>query len=113
MRARLAVIATISLGAAAWSPSASAEIGVVHPDLVRAEAAARAAIAHPPEIYAALRDVWRTWDRADPAQVEEVINGVAQASGASPQARVYATLLAATWTAPPRASRSSASSIGG
>ena len=48
--------------AAVGTPDAAAEIGAVHPDLVRAEAAVRAAKG--PEIYAALREVWRMWDRA-------------------------------------------------
>jgi tetratricopeptide (TPR) repeat protein len=90
-RAALALV-VVATGAAA-SGDAAAEIGAVHPDLARTEAAARAAIGHPPEIYAALRDVWRTWDRADPAQVEEAIASLEQASRASPPARVYATLL--------------------
>jgi tetratricopeptide (TPR) repeat protein len=79
--------------AAAWGSTAGAELGAVHPDLLRAQAAVRPAIGHP-EVYAALRDVWRTWDRADPSQVEEVIASIAQ-SGAPPPTRVYASLLEA------------------
>src|SRR5438105_4788474 len=74
-------------------PGARAELGVVHPDLLRAQASARAAKG--PELYAALREIWHMWDRADPVQVEEAIVSVAQAPGASPAARVYASFLAA------------------
>jgi len=72
---------------------ARAELGVVHPDLVRAQAEARAAKG--PEVYAALREIWHLWDRADPAQVEEAIASAAQGSGVSPPARVYASFLGA------------------
>ncbi len=72
---------------------AGAEIGVVHPDLLRAQAAVRAAKG--PEVYAALREIWRMWDRADPAQVEDAIAVVAQSSSTTPPARVYASLLGA------------------
>jgi tetratricopeptide (TPR) repeat protein/transglutaminase-like putative cysteine protease len=78
--------------AVAGVPDASAEVGAIHPDLLRAQAAVRAA--QGPEIYAALRDVWRMWDRADPAQVEEAIDAAVQGS-ASPPAKVYASLLEA------------------
>jgi tetratricopeptide (TPR) repeat protein len=85
----LALGAAVAGGAA----PAAAEIGVVHPDLLRAQAAVRAAKG--PEIYAALREVWRMWDRADPAQVEEAVAAIAQSTSASPEARVYAGLLEA------------------
>ena len=78
---------------AALAPEATADIGAVHPDLVRADTALRAAKG--PAVYAALRDVWRLWDRADPAQVEEVIRSVAESPSAAPEARVYASLLEA------------------
>jgi tetratricopeptide (TPR) repeat protein/transglutaminase-like putative cysteine protease len=68
-------------------------MGVIHPDLLRAEAAAR--VAHGPEVFAALRDVWRMWDRADPAQVEEAISSVVQGAGVPPEVKVYASLLEA------------------
>ncbi|MFT3774843.1 MAG: DUF3857 domain-containing protein [Minicystis sp.] len=65
----------------------------MHPDLLKAEATVRAAKG--PEIYAALRDLWRMWDRADPAQVEEAIASVAASPSATPEVRVYASLLEA------------------
>ncbi len=82
----------VTLGVAGV-PDAAAEVGAVHPDLLRAEAGARAAKG--PEIYAALRDLWRMWDRADPAQVEEAIAEVAESPSATPAVRVYASLLGA------------------
>src|SRR5580693_6350397 len=75
------------------APDARAELGVVHADLLHAQASVRAAKG--PEVYAALREVWRMWDRADPAQVEEAIAVVAESSSATPPTRVYASLLGA------------------
>jgi tetratricopeptide (TPR) repeat protein len=72
---------------------ASAEIGAVHPDLKRATAAAREAKG--PEVYASLREIWRMWDRADPAQVEEGIRTIAESPATTPSAEVYAQLLTA------------------
>src|SRR6185437_16298266 len=88
---RAAALVALSVIAASGTHEAAAEIGAVHPDLVRAEAAVRAAKG--PEIYAALREVWRMWDRADPAQVEEAIAEVAESSSTPAPARVYASLL--------------------
>ncbi|APR82911.1 Transglutaminase-like enzyme, putative cysteine protease [Minicystis rosea] len=79
--------------AGTFCPDAAAEIGAIHPDLVKAEIAVRSAKG--PEIYAALRDVWRMWDRADPAQVEEAIASVAASTSAAPPVKVYASLLEA------------------
>jgi cellulose synthase operon protein C len=93
-RAKVAgALAALVTLAVAGVPDAAAELGVVHPDLLRAEAGARAAKG--PEIYAALREIWRMWDRADPAQVEEAIADVAQSSSVTPAVRVYASLLGA------------------
>jgi cellulose synthase operon protein C len=74
-------------------PDASADLGAVHPELIRAEATARAAKG--PEIYAALRDIWRLWDRADPAQVEEAIAAFSDGASVPPPTRVYASVLSA------------------
>src|SRR5262249_34318570 len=82
--------ALLSLGVVSPAP-AGAELGAVHPDLVRAAADAR--VAKGPEAYAALREVWRLWDRADPAQVEEAIRAVAEDPSAAPSVQVYAKLL--------------------
>jgi len=86
-------MAALAVAVTAGVPDARAELGVVHPDLVRAQATVRAAKG--PEIYAGLREIWRMWDRADPAQVEDAISAVTQSSGATPATRVYASLLGA------------------
>ncbi|AUX47087.1 hypothetical protein SOCE26_085990 [Sorangium cellulosum] len=74
-------------------PDARAELGAVHPEVLSAHAAVRAA--RGPEVYGALRELWRTWDRADPTQVEEAISSIAEARTTSAPARVYAELLSA------------------
>ncbi len=73
------------------STDASAELGPIHADLLRTTATAHATKG--PEVYAALREIWRTWDRADPTQVEEAIRSVAESAATPPQAKVYAELL--------------------
>jgi cellulose synthase operon protein C len=74
------------------APRASAQ-SVFHPEL--AKASARLHAAGGPEAYAALRRVWDTWDRADPAQVEEVLLAAEQDPRLAPPVRVYAGLLGA------------------
>ncbi len=64
-----------------------------HSDLARATT--RIDRARGPSVYAAIRDVWRTWDRADPGHVEEALRGVATDSRLGPGPRAYAALLAA------------------
>lgn len=93
MRGGLAALAVASALAAGDASNARAEAGVVHPELLRASAAARAAKG--PAIYAALRDLWRLWDRVDPTQVEEAIQAISEAKTTPPPAKVYADLLAA------------------
>jgi len=48
-----------------------------------------------PEVYATLRRIWNTWDRADPTHVEEVLLAAEHDAHLSPPARVYASTLAA------------------
>jgi tetratricopeptide (TPR) repeat protein len=72
---------------------ADALLGPIHPDVLTAARAVREA--QGPEAYAALRELWRTWDRADPVHVEEAIESAAQSPSASPPVRVYADLLSA------------------
>lgn len=67
--------------------------GVIHPEVGEAVAEIRAA--RGPEVYTALRHLWRTWDRADPAQVEAALESVAQTGGLSAPGRAYAELLGA------------------
>ena len=93
------VIAVAAIGGAA-GPSTDARAdgragatGVLHPDLERAAAAVRGAKG--PEVYAALRELWRTWDRADPTHVEEAIAAVAEDPQVAPAVKVYAELLRA------------------
>ncbi|HET9953092.1 MAG TPA: tetratricopeptide repeat protein, partial [Polyangiaceae bacterium] len=47
------------------------------------------------EVYAALRGVWETWNRADPARVEEALQLAARGKELSPAGRAYAGTLAA------------------
>ncbi|WP_437315344.1 DUF3857 domain-containing protein [Sorangium sp. So ce385] len=89
----------LAAGAAALACAASigsdarAQLGAVHPEVLAAHAAVRSA--RGPEVYGALRELWRTWDRADPTQVEEAIASIAESGAASAPARVYAELLSA------------------
>jgi tetratricopeptide (TPR) repeat protein/transglutaminase-like putative cysteine protease len=64
-----------------------------HPDLERA--AAEWARARGASAYTALRQVWQQWDRADPAQVEEVLREASQSPRLAPPLRAYAELLVA------------------
>jgi tetratricopeptide (TPR) repeat protein len=87
--AALAALAASTL----LSPPSAAEVGAIHPEVVARTAAVRAAKG--PDAYAALRELWRTWDRADPAQVEAAIGAVADDRATPPEIRVYAQLLEA------------------
>lgn len=74
-----------------WAAIARADISVTHPELARATAhlsAARGAA-----VYTALREVWATWDRADPSQVEEVLSSAETSASLEPAQRSYAALL--------------------
>ncbi|MFZ5895803.1 MAG: DUF3857 domain-containing protein [Myxococcota bacterium] len=74
-------------------PSASRAAAGVHPDL---EAAlTELDRAKGAESYAALRRVWDTWDRADPAQVEEALILASKSKQLSASAQSYAATLAA------------------
>jgi cellulose synthase operon protein C len=64
-----------------------------HPELERARASLKAA--RGPEAYAALRELWTTWDRADPAHVESALAEAAADPRQPPPARAYAMLLRA------------------
>ncbi len=95
---RVVVAGAAALGATGPGPEVHADprsgaTGVLHPDLERAVEAVRAAKGA--EVYAALRELWRTWDRADPTHVEEAIAAVAEDPQAAPQIKVYAELLRA------------------
>ncbi|AKT43384.1 DUF3857 domain-containing protein [Chondromyces crocatus] len=91
-RGLAAAISALIGGGVALSPS----IAVAQPGAPSAELhdlAQQARQAKGPEIYVLLREIWRTWDRADPDQVEETLHVLAEAKGLSPSARVYAGLL--------------------
>ncbi|WP_437276960.1 DUF3857 domain-containing protein [Sorangium sp. So ce375] len=79
--------------ATSLSADARAELGAVHPEVLSAHAAVRAA--RGPEVYGALRELWRTWDRADPTQVEEAIASIAEGGATSAPTQAYAELLSA------------------
>jgi transglutaminase-like putative cysteine protease/Tfp pilus assembly protein PilF len=73
--------------------SAEAPSSLFHPSLVKAIQELDAATG--PETYAALRNVWRTWDRANPDQVEAALRAAETSSRLSPAERVYAATLTA------------------
>ncbi len=72
---------------------AGAENALYNADL--RDAASRLDAARGPEVYAALRGVWSTWDRADPLHVEEILRASAESPRLAPAARAYAALLVA------------------
>lgn len=72
---------------------ATAEEAAVHPDLLAAVTQLREA--RGPSAYTALRSIWDTWDRADPAQVEEQLRSATRDQKLSPPVRAYAGMLAA------------------
>lgn len=82
----IAAIATlVAPGGSSAAPSA------IHPEVGKAVAAVQAA--RGPEVYAAMRDLWRTWDRTDPAQVEEALAAAVESKEITAPGRVYAQLL--------------------
>jgi len=73
--------------------SGSARADWFHPDL--AKAATELKQAKGPHVYAALRKVWGTWDRANPEQVEQVLALAAENKQLSASGRAYAGMLVA------------------
>lgn len=67
--------------------------GPIHPDVL--EHATAIASAKGPEAFTELRNLWRTWDRADPTHVEEAIVGVIENKAQPAPVRAYAGLLEA------------------
>ena len=90
-RTASAVLSIAALATLAVPRDSVAAASAIHPDVSKAVANLHAAKG--PEVYAALRDVWRTWDRTDPAQVEEALVAVVENKDTAAQARVYAQLL--------------------
>ncbi|HVJ14110.1 MAG TPA: DUF3857 domain-containing protein [Polyangiaceae bacterium] len=75
------------------APVAPAADTAFHPDLTaRAKELGRA---KGPEAYAALRRIWATWDRATPAQVEEVLARAEHDTKLTAPQRAYAAMLGA------------------
>lgn len=74
-------------------PQARAEGGAIHSDVQKAITALEKAKGA--EAYAALRELWRTWDRGDPQHVEEALAAYAESPKTAPAVRVYADLLRA------------------
>ena len=76
-----------------FARSAAAADQRFHPELSRAiDELDRA---RGPEVYAALRRVWSTWDRADPLHVEEALRRAEQSPALGPAERAYAGTLSA------------------
>jgi tetratricopeptide (TPR) repeat protein/transglutaminase-like putative cysteine protease len=83
----------LASSAPAQGSSTLAETGRLHPDL--AQRAAELDRARGVEAYAALRRVWSSWDRANPADVEEVLREASTDKALTPGARAYAGVLSA------------------
>ncbi len=79
--------------ASAFTADAHGESAPFHPDLLAATG--KLDRARGPELYAALRAVWDTWDRADPGQVEAVLASAEDDARLDPPARAYAGMLGA------------------
>lgn len=84
--------ATLALSLLFATAGAFADVGAVSPEVV--EKARAIEDARGAERYAALRALWRTWDRADPAEVEEAVVAAAASPALDAPTRVYAELLA-------------------
>lgn len=65
----------------------------IHPDVL--EHSSSVAAAKGPEAFTELRNLWRTWDRADPTHVEEAIVAVTENKAQPAPVRAYAGLLEA------------------
>ncbi len=87
--ARLAAL----LGVLALSAAASAGQTAFHRDLH--DLGKELVEARGPEVYATLRNIWGTWDRADPSHVEEALRAAAHDPHLSAPARAYAGTLSA------------------
>ena len=71
----------------------AAALSQFHPDLIEAEA--ELDTAQGPEVYAALRRLWATANRAEPGQVEDALIRASESRRLSAPARAYASLLVA------------------
>jgi tetratricopeptide (TPR) repeat protein/transglutaminase-like putative cysteine protease len=82
----VAVLLAVAFPARAQSLSYQADLAARRAELDRARG---------PEAYAALRRIWASWDRANPAQVEETLIGAMGSKALSAPAKSYAGVLAA------------------
>jgi hypothetical protein len=82
----VAVLLAVAFPARAQSLSYQADLAARRAELDRARG---------PEAYAALRRIWASWDRANPAQVEETLIGATGSKALSAPAKSYAGVLAA------------------
>jgi tetratricopeptide (TPR) repeat protein len=88
-----AALTGLASSAPAQQSSASAESGYLHADLAkRADELERA---RGVEVYAALRRVWSSWDRASPSDVEALLGEAAANPKLTSGGRVYAGVLSA------------------
>ncbi len=92
-RRKLAAIVPFGILLGLAPSFAQADGGAIHADVERAISALKQAKG--PEAYAALREVWRTWDRGNPQHVEEAIAAYAQDPKTEAPLKVYAELLQA------------------
>jgi cellulose synthase operon protein C len=82
----VAALLSVAFPARAQSLSYQADLAARRAELERARG---------PEAYAALRRIWASWDRANPAQVEEALIGASESKALSAPTRTYAGVLAA------------------
>ena len=93
MRRRTLAALVFAFGCSIAPLESRAEGGAIHAEMQRAIAVLQESKG--PEAYAALRELWRTWDRGDPQHVEEAIAAYAENPKISAPLRVYAELLQA------------------
>ena len=87
------LVLLLVVGLLGLSALAHAGQSTFHRDLI--EFSAQLDAARGPEVYATLRKIWGTWDRADPTQVEEALRAATRDPHLSAPARAYAGTLAA------------------
>jgi len=92
LRTASAVFSVAALATLAAPRDSVAAPSAIHPDVSKAAASVQSA--RGPAVIAALRDLWRTWDRTDPAQVEEALSSIVESKETAAPTRVYAQLLA-------------------
>lgn len=89
----ITAIGLLRVSGHAHAQSAEDSGGYIHPELERASAKVR--VAGPRARHVALREVWRTWDRAEPEQVEAALQVAAQNPNWGSGEQAYARVLGA------------------